>query len=50
MVFGRNWQGELAAYLLSNLPHDERLSLASELRINLEPTRAGIHILLTEQH
>jgi hypothetical protein len=50
MVFGQSRQEELTAYLLSNLPHDERLSLAGELRINLEPPRAGIHIPLTERH
>lgn len=40
-VFGQSRQEELASYLLSNLPPDERLSLASELRINLEPRAAG---------
>jgi len=50
MVFGQSRQEELAAYLLSNLPPDGWLSLVSELRINLEPPRAGIHTSLTELH
>lgn len=50
MVFGQSRQEEMAAYLLSNLSPEERLSLTSELRINLEPPRAGIHIPSTELH
>lgn len=41
MVFGQSRQEDLTAYLLSNLTPEERLSLASELRINLEPPPAG---------
>ena len=37
MVFGQSRQEDLMAYILTQVPEDERAALASELRIDLKP-------------